>query len=128
MTWALCFHCGATKFGAICPCPECQVGSTGNMNLDISFSDHRMSKDSLADFGRVIRSIREVCPDDAERFWAFIHYVSTRHPDILHVELSAEKSQQLESTLARAQPPDVTVTEPEWARTMPRDASSANDS
>ena len=81
MTWALCFNCGATKFGAICPCPQCGFTSTGDMNLDIAFSDHRLSEETLRAFGAVVGSIHRVCDDDHLRFWTFIHYVSTRHPD-----------------------------------------------
>ena len=64
MTIALCFNCGHMKFGAICPCPECRIASTGNMNLDIAFSDHWMSVDTIRAFGEVIRAIRRVCDDD----------------------------------------------------------------
>ena len=39
MTQALCLHCGEIKFGALCPCPQCQADSTGNVDLDIAFSD-----------------------------------------------------------------------------------------
>lgn len=113
MTWALCLNCGATKFGAICPCPECQVTSTGDMNLDIAFSDHRMSKATLGAFGEVVRSLGRVCQNDQHRFWAFIHYVSTHHPDILGVKLSPEARQRCEAIVARAQPPPVTVEEAE---------------
>jgi len=111
MTWALCFNCGATKFGAICPCPECKYGSTGDMNLDIAFRDHRFSKDTLNAFGAVVASIRRVCQDDQLRFWSFIHYVSTRHPDILGVKIAAEQRERCESIIGRANPPPVAVEE-----------------
>ena len=80
MTWALCFNCGSTKFGALLPCPECQAASTGDISLDIAFSDHHMAVESLEEFGAVVRAIRQVCEDDQLRFWSFIYYVSTRHP------------------------------------------------
>ena len=116
MTWALCFNCGATKFGAICPCPECQVTSTGTMNLDIAFSDHRMSKTTLGAFGDVVRSLRKVCKDDEARFWAFIHYVSIHHPEILGVTLAPDVRERCEAVIARAQPPPVTIEESERAK------------
>ena len=47
MTWALCLNCGEKKFGAICPCPSCQAESTGDINLDIAFSDHHMSVETI---------------------------------------------------------------------------------
>ena len=111
MTWALCFNCGATKFGAICPCPECAVASTGDMPLDIAFSDHNWSEDTLRALGEVVRSVRRVCEDDELRFWAFIHYVATRHPQVLGVNLPAEERGRCEEVLARANPPPVTVEE-----------------
>jgi len=118
MTWALCFNCGATKFGAICPCPECQVGSTGDMSLDIAFSDHRMSEATLKAFGEVIRSIRKVCDDDQLRFWSFIYFVSTSHPNVLGVKLEADQRQRCADVLARAKPPPVTVEASERAKMM----------
>jgi hypothetical protein len=126
MTWALCFHCGATKFGAICPCPECQVSSTGDMNLDIAFSDHHLSNATLEAFGEVVRSIHSVCDDDALRFWCFIEYVSNHHPDILHVSLPEEQQRQCEEILARANPPPVVVEESPRAKWI-REAEDRDD-
>jgi hypothetical protein len=118
MTWALCFHCGATKFGAICPCPECAHASTGDMNLDIAFSDHWLSEATLKAFGAVVASIRRVCDDDQLRFWSFIHYVSTRHPEVLTVNMPAEQRERCEDVVARADPPPVNVEESERGKMM----------
>lgn len=109
MTMALCFNCGHTKFGAICPCPECNIASTGDMNLDIAFSDHRMSIDTLRAFGEVIRAIRRVCDDDQLRFWSFIWYVSIHHPDVLGVNLPPEQQAACDEVLTRANPPLVSI-------------------
>ena len=108
---ALYFNCGHTKFGAICPCPECGVASTGDMNLDITFSDHRMSVATLGAFGEVVRAIRRVCDDDRLRFWSIIRYVSVHHSDILGVEQPPEQQVACDAVLARAQPPSVAVEE-----------------
>ncbi|HEX8198939.1 MAG TPA: hypothetical protein VF590_00525 [Isosphaeraceae bacterium] len=105
----LCLHCGETKFGAICPCPACQVASTGDMELDIAFSDHHMAVATLQEFGEVVRAIRRVCQDDALRFWSFISFVSTHHPDVLRVELDPEERRRCDEILARADPPPVVV-------------------
>jgi hypothetical protein len=45
MTWALCLNRGETKFGAIRPCRSCKTASTGDMSLDIAFSDHHVADD-----------------------------------------------------------------------------------
>lgn len=118
MTWALCFKCGNTKFGAICPCPECGVSSTGDMGLDIAFSDHRMTEESLKQFGDVVRAIRRVCDDDELCFWTFIHYVSTEHSSILGVEMPAERARRCAEILAQAKPPPVQVEESEASKQM----------
>jgi hypothetical protein len=81
------------------------------MSLDIAFSDHRLSRDTLKAFGAVVASIRRVCDDDRLRFWSFIHYVSTRYPDILGANMPAEQRDRCEEVLARANPPPVTVEE-----------------
>jgi hypothetical protein len=73
MTLALCLNCGVTKFGAVCPCPQCKFSTTGDFNLDITFSDHRFSKTTLQAFGAVIASIHRVCDDGQLRFWTFIY-------------------------------------------------------
>ena len=111
MTMALCFNCGYTKFGAICPCPECSVASTGDMNLDIAFSDHRLSVATLGEFGEVIRAIHRVCDEDQLRFWSFIRYVSVNHPEVLGVEQPPEQQVECGAVLARADPPPVSIEE-----------------
>jgi hypothetical protein len=107
MTWALCLNCGEVKFGAICPCPKCGVASTGDMNLDIAFSDHNIHKESLHQLGSVIAAIHQVSTDDELSGWAFIYYISTQHPTILGVNLAPELRQKCEQLLSRAQLPAV---------------------
>jgi len=109
MTMALCFNCGHTKFGAICPCPECGVASTGDMNLDIAFSDHRLSVATLGAFGEVVRAIRRVCDDDGLRFWSFIRFVSVNNSEVLGFEQPPEQQAECDAVLAKANPPPVVV-------------------
>jgi hypothetical protein len=107
MTWAVCFNCGEEKFGALCPCPKCGVGSSGDMNLDIAFSTHRMSRKRLRQFGAVVSALRRRCNDERVCFWAFIFYVSEKHPNILKAELPAEFSERARELLAKAEIPEV---------------------
>lgn len=113
MTKALCFHCGEVKFGAICPCPSCGTASTGDMSLDIAFSDHRMDVQTLEEFGEVVRAIEKVEGDPRLKFWAFIEYVSQHHPTILHVELKPEVKADIEQLLEGVVLPEVTLREVE---------------
>ncbi|MDB5310228.1 MAG: hypothetical protein JWO38_4430 [Gemmataceae bacterium] len=127
MTMALCFNCGHTKFGAICPCPECSVASTGDMDLDIAFSDHRMSVATLGAFGEVVRAIRRVCEDDQLRFWSFIRFVSVNHPEVLGVNMPADQQAECDAVLARASPLPVTIEEAGVALLM-REREQRDDS
>ena len=111
MTQALCLNCGETKFGALCPCPSCQAGPTGDINLDIAFSDHHIAVETIKDFGEVVRAIRRECDDDGLRFWSFIAFVSSHHPEILQVDLDPEISARCADVLERADPPLVAVRE-----------------
>jgi hypothetical protein len=119
MTWALCLNCGEIKFGAICPCPKCQAASTGDMNLDIAFSDHRMAKQSLEEFGKVVAAIREKSLDRELCFWAFIRYVSLKLPSILGVELKPDIERRCDQLLEQVRLPPVTI------RTSPREELQA---
>ncbi|MCA8986967.1 MAG: hypothetical protein KDA78_04970 [Planctomycetaceae bacterium] len=109
MTWALCLNCGEVKFGAICPCPRCHVDSTGDINLDIAFSDHRIAKETLSELGGVVAAIHEVSADDEICFWAFIRYVSVNHPSILSVDLNPDAEVKCDEVLKQAHLPDVTL-------------------
>jgi hypothetical protein len=116
------------KWGAIVPCPECNVGSTGDINLDIAFSDHRMSVSTLTAFGEVVMAIRRVCEDDRRRFWSFIRFVSANHSDILGVQMSLEEAAACDAVLASADPPRVVAEESGQSRYMREleERSSAN--
>lgn len=116
MTKALCFNCGHTKLGAICSCEKCNAGSTGDMDLDIAFSDHQMSAATIAAFGNVIRAIGQVCEDDQLRFWSFIRFISVNHPQILGVQMPPERQAECDVVLTRANPPAVQVEQSERAR------------
>ena len=87
MTEALCLNCGAIKFGAICPCEECGASSSGDVEIDITFSDHHISVDQLKRFGSIIRMIQSNCEDKETAAWSFIAYVSENHPEILEADV-----------------------------------------
>ena len=109
MTWALCFNCGEVKFGAICPCPKCDVKSTGDVILDIAFSDHNMTKGSLEDFGKVVAAIHAESDDAELCFWTFIRYISLNHSSILGVELEPEVAEKCDLILSQISLPAVTL-------------------
>jgi len=102
MTKALCLNCGHTKFGAITPCPECNVASTGDMNLDVTFSEHRISISTISELGKVIQDIRRVCKNDKLRFKSFIRYVSLNHPSILSLEQPPDERAECDDVLDKA--------------------------
>jgi hypothetical protein len=88
------------------------------MSLDILFSDHNLSKDTLQEFGEVVRSIHRVCEDGELCFWSFISYIATHHADILGLNLRPEDKERCAAVLARANPPPVTVRESERQQLM----------
>lgn len=109
MTMALCFNCGEIKFGAICPCPKCRVASTGDMKLDIVFSDHNYDVKTLEEFGAVLRVIRGACSPPGKAFWAFMRYLSKQHPEVLMVEFEFEAELELDLALRDLDLPPVTL-------------------
>jgi hypothetical protein len=112
VTVALCLNCGSTKWGAFCPCPACQVDSTGNHSLDITFSDHRLSHATLEQLGAVVRAIATRTADRELRLLAFMRYVSTRHPDILTLNLKPPDQERADAVLAGLAIPPVEVRPP----------------
>lgn len=111
MMMALCFSCGEVKFGALCPCPVCQVESSGDMELDIAFNDHNCAVETLHEFGAVIRCIGTEAKDPETRFWTFIHYVSNNHPSILKAEPQPHLRDEVERVLRSIVLPAVTLRE-----------------
>ena len=109
MTTALCFHCGDTKFGALCPCGKCGAPPTDNHDLDILFSDHRMPVKTLQEFGDVIKRLSDICDDEPIRFWAFIQYVSNLPADLMSANTPAEIEDEVRSLLLSADLPDIEV-------------------
>ena len=109
MTRALFLYCGEVKFGASCPCPKCGAESTGDVNLDIAFSDNRMAKETLGELGRVVAAIHVASTDDKLCFWAFIRYISLHHFSILGVDLKPDVQVKCDAILAQARLPQVTM-------------------
>jgi hypothetical protein len=105
MTLALCFRCGNVKFGAICPCERCGLSSTGNIQLDIAFSDHHLSHQQLQFFGSVVEAIRKVSDDDVGGFWTFIRYVSAHHPSILTANVPPDLVDRVNAITAKVEWP-----------------------
>ena len=117
MTVALCFNCGAIKFGAIVPCPKCYFHMIGNMEsmddvgLAIAFSDHNFEIETLEELGKVIKTINQACDDRELAQWCFIKYVSQNHPGILEVKFPPYLSTKIFQVLANLDLPGVTLRE-----------------
>jgi len=109
MTFALCFNCGDTKFGALNPCPSCSAPATGDINLDIAFSDHHIPKDGLEKLGEVVAAIKKQSDDQELCFWTFIHYVSLNHPSVLGVDLKSDVQAKADVIPARLTLPEFSV-------------------
>ncbi len=99
---------------------------TGDINLDIAFSDHHISVETIKEFGEVVRAIRCVCSEDELRFWSFISFVSSNHSEILGVELAPELADRCAEVLAHASPPPVVVRESGLSR-MKREIEGKSD-
>lgn len=112
MTTALCLYCGGLKWGALNNCDECNAPSTGNMDVDIAFSDHNHSERDLRALGSAIKAIHAVEGNAKEHMWAFLQYVSTHHPSILRVEPSDALQQPIARILAEAKIPPITLGSP----------------
>lgn len=89
MTQALCLGCGGIKFGAINPCPICGGDATGNMSMDILFSDHHLDVHTLEQFGAVIKVINQSPANEQLRRLSFLLYVSDHHPNVMRVSPTA---------------------------------------
>jgi hypothetical protein len=85
------------------------VESTGDVQLDIRFSDHHYEYETLLQFGAVVRGIHARCGDAEICFWAFIHYVSRSHPTILRVTLETGMAKSVEEVMRGVELPEVVV-------------------
>lgn len=108
MTMALCLFCGELKFGALCRCEKCGEGSTGEMGIDIAFSDRRMPKKSLVALGRIVRLINTSSskPQDL-KFWVFLKYITVSYPRLLVGDFDFPK--EVESEYSRIDFPLVKI-------------------
>ena len=57
MTAAVCFKCGAIKFGAFCPCDECEAApsSEDELALSLAMTDHYFDQATLDQMGAAVR-------------------------------------------------------------------------
>jgi hypothetical protein len=109
MTEALCFRCGNIKWGALCEGSECGNKPSGDSQLDIVFSDHYMSRSSLEKFGNFIKLLHSHCEKEDVCFWAFIRFVSDKHPSILGARLPESIVTDVESLLTQVEHPYIEI-------------------
>ena len=57
MTQAVCYNCGAEKFGAFVPCSECHVApkTEDALVMSLALTDHYFDLDVLSEIGESIR-------------------------------------------------------------------------
>lgn len=79
------------------------------MNLDIAFSDHNMTKETLEQFGKVVAAIHAQSDNSEFCFWTFIRYVSINHSSILEVNLEPDVARKCDALLSQISLPTVTL-------------------
>jgi hypothetical protein len=69
MTMAVCFKCGAMKFGAFCPCQECQAlpANEDDLAISLAMTDHYFDMPTLEQMGATIRDGKPVHLDEASK-------------------------------------------------------------
>jgi hypothetical protein len=117
MTWAMCLKCGDIKGGVFVPCSKCETPATGNLALDIAFSDHRIPREKLLELGSIVSEIHRICHDESICLWTFLQYVTLHHPSILEVDLKAEDKDAVERVLSRLNIPQLSVSASELSPT-----------
>jgi len=103
MSLALCLKCGNIKIGAFNECDKCGSPSTGNEDLDIQFSDWKLSVENIDFFSNIIQNISNMCSNKKIVFWTFLAYISKEHNEILEVEVPEEYQKDVESLLLNIQ-------------------------
>lgn len=128
MAQALCLSCGAIKGeGGLSVCPECAAPPTGDMNLDLAFTDQYLTPATLTGFGDVIRAINRATDEKRLQFWSFARYVSQHHPDLLGIDMPPAQGAECDAVLARANPPSVVVEETGAAGLLGEAGKGQND-
>ncbi len=109
MTQALCLSCGEIKFGAFCPCPTCETASTGDIQVDILFSDHVFHEKTLEDLGLLFKAILARAKGDQQLcFSAFIQRVQDGGPRLFATNLPPDARARVEGVLQESALPSVT--------------------
>ncbi len=109
MTTALCLSCGDLKFGAFCECSNCGFTSSGNMQVDMTFSDHNYDPQTLSAFGKVIKAIAKETTRAELRYLAFLLYITKYFPEILEVKPPANLMEELEALIESMVFPAITL-------------------
>ena len=99
MTLAICLRCGEMKVGALTDCPVCGTGPSGDLQLDILFSDHRMSHEDLNHFSEVVRKISDATPGFPEAFRGFMVHMGTHYSEVVTIDLPVEDVQKAKAVL-----------------------------
>lgn len=81
MSAALCLACGNVKQGAFIHCSNCGNLPEDN-DLSIALTDHYLDITTLEDFGRVIKQLRGIAPDEETAMMSFLQLINERHPEI----------------------------------------------
>ncbi len=110
MTLALCLFCGSFKMGALVPCPLCGRGPSGELALDITFTDHYYPPETLKALSVNLRLIHAVAPTPEVALWCFLGFVAEHNP-WLQIDIPGHLKAQIK-TLRDAVPLSPVVLQP----------------
>ncbi len=127
MTTALCLNCGALKFGALCPCPECDAETCGNREYDLFFTDHLFTVDFLEVLSEDFKDFKEFDGDDQTRLTAFLIFAAEYAPEDIRIDFrETQENMHAFEFLQKYRPQrrdvsniDVTVSHDDFANKLP---------
>jgi hypothetical protein len=111
MSAALCLACGGIKHGAVVDCGACGAQALDDNGAYLAFTDHHLDVSTLEEFGRVIKHLNAIAPDQESALMSFFRLITERHPDLIYNVTTPDLAEKAGAVLHLAGVPEIKITD-----------------
>lgn len=111
MSAALCLFCGTIKHGAFMDCKACGSSAFDESNINLAFTDHHLDVSTLEEFGRVIKHLNAIAPDQESALMSFFRLITERHPELIYNVTTPNLEEKAGAVLHLASVPEIKITD-----------------
>ena len=92
-------------------CKACEAPAFDDNGINLAFTDHQLDISTLEEFGRVIKHLNAIAPDQDSALMSFFRLITERHPELIYNVTTPDLEEKAGAVLHLAGVAEIKITD-----------------